>query len=255
MKKDFLIKKLPLFLIVSGLVVTAAIAQTSAGKGSGKGADTIPTKQKKIRDLDEALAELDRGEAEMAKALKEIDFQKMEREIRASLKEIDMEKIKADVDKTLKEIDVEKMTAEVDKALKEIDIEKIRADVRQSLKEIDMEKIKAEVSKIKDVDIARLKIEMEKLKPEIEKSIQEAKKDIEKARIEITSYKNLVNALDKDGLLKKSEDYKIEYKNGEMTVNGKKLSDDAVKKYSEFLTDKDGFTIEKEAGDFNIHHK
>jgi hypothetical protein len=84
--------------------------------------------------------------------------------------------------------------------------------------------------------------------------MKEAKKGIEKARVEITSFKNLVNALDKDGLLNKKENYKIEYKNNELTVNGKKLSADAIRKYSEFLTDKKDFTIQKEEDDFNIHN-
>jgi hypothetical protein len=250
MNKEFLIKKMPLVLIVSVLVITAAIAQTSSGKGTQKRTDTTPTK--KIRDLDEALLELDKGEAEMVKALKEIDFQKIEREIRASLKDIDMAKMKADLAKNLKELDMAKISADVDKALKEVDVEKIRAEVQQALKEIDTEKIKAEISKIKEVDMVKLKEEMQKIRPEIERSMQQAKKELAKARAELQNWKEFVSALEKDGLIKKGEDYKIEYKGGELTVNGKKQSADAVKKYSTFLNGKEDFTIKKEGDDFDI---
>lgn len=255
MKKEFLMRKMPLLLVISGLVVTAALAQTSAGKSDKKATDTLPAGHKKIRDLDEALAELDKGEAEMAKALKEVDFQKMEQEIRASLKEIDIERIKADVDKSLAGLDVEKMRADLDKALKGLDIEKMRADVRQSLKDVDVQKIKTEMRGLKEVDVSGLKEELEKIRPRVEQSMKEAKKDIEKVRTEMTSYKNLVNALDKDGLLNKNDDYKVEYKSGELTVNGKKLSAGAVKKYSELLSGRENFTLQKEADDLNIHHK
>lgn len=257
MKQTFLRKKLPLLVVVSGLVLTVAFAQTGSGKNARGTTDTLPEKHKKIRDLDEALLELDRGEAELSKAMKEIDGEKIEREVRASLKsmDIDMAKMKEDLAKAMKEIDMQKMNADLQKALKEIDGEKIKMQVEEAVAKVDMEKVKAELEKVKEIDFSKMRKELENIRPEIEKSMKEARKDIEKARVEITSYKNLVNALDKDGLLNKNEDYKIEYKGNELTVNGKKLSADAVKKYSEFLTGKKEFTLQKEDDDFNIHHK
>ncbi|MDB5205825.1 MAG: hypothetical protein JWR72_900 [Flavisolibacter sp.] len=289
MKKTFLLKKLPLLLLVSGLVVTVAIAQTNPGNATRRATDTVPKKEKKVRDLDEALLELDRGELELSKAMKELDGEKLERDIRASLKglDIDMAKMKEDVVKALKEIDMQKINADVQKALKDIDFkklniemqqelakvdmakanadvqkvfkeidgEKMKLQVQEALAQVDMKKIQLELDKVEKIDLSKMKKELENIRPEIEKSMKEAKKEIEKARAEITSYKNLVNALDKDGWLNKKGNYKIEYKNNELTVNGKKLSADAVKKYSEFLADKEDFTVQKEEDDFNINHK
>lgn len=289
MKSTLLQKKLPLVLLISGLVVTVAIAQTNSGSTSRKTTDTIPKKEKKVRDLDEALLELDRGEAELSKAMQEIDGEKLEREIRASLKgldidmakmkediakamkEIDMQKINVDIQKTLKEVDFQKLNADMQKELAKVDMAKVKADVQLALKEIDGEKMKVhvekalaqadmnklqiELDKVKNIDVAAMKKELENIRPEIENSMKEARKDIEKARAQLTSYKKLVNALDKDGLLNKKGNYKIEYKNNELTVNGKQLSADALKKYVEYLTDKEDFTIQKEDDDFNINHK
>lgn len=288
MKPTFLLKKLPLLLLVSALVVTVAIAQTNSGTKVSGTTDTIPTKQKKVRDLDEALLELDRGEIELNKAMKEIDGEKIEQEIRASLKglnvdmakmkedvaraikEINMEKINADVQKSLNDVDFQKLNADVQKQLAEVDMVKIRSDIQKALVEVDGEKMKAQVQealarvdmnkiqveldKVKNIDLTEMKKELENIRPEIEKSMKEARKEIEKARAEITSYKNLVNALDKDGLLNKKGTYKIEYKNNELTVNGKKLSADVAKKYSEFLSGKKDFTLMKDEDDFNIYH-
>jgi len=264
MKRTFL-KQLPLLVLVGGLVATVvSFAQTSSSAQTSTRNDTIPKKQKQVRDLDEALMEIDKGEIELNKAMREIDHEKIEREIREAMKgmDVDMAKMKEDLAKAMKDIDMQKINAEVQKELagmqkelKEVDVEKIRKEVQASLASVDMEKVKAELGKVKEIDFSQMKKELEAIRPEIEKSLQAAKKDIEKARVEITAYKNLVNALEQDGLLKKGENYKVEYKNGELTVNGKKLSADQTKKYSEYLNGKDNFTIQQEDDDFSIHHK
>ena len=48
------------------------------------------------------------------------------------------------------------------------------------------------------------------------------------------------------------ENYTIEFKKGELFINGKKQPDSVNKKYSSFLKDKKDFTIQKDAKNFNI---
>ena len=48
------------------------------------------------------------------------------------------------------------------------------------------------------------------------------------------------------------ENYIIEYKKGELFINGKKQPDSVRKKYNDFLKDRKDFTIKKDADDFNI---
>jgi len=254
MNKTFLLKNLPLLVLATGLVLTVAFAQTTRTNEKRTTSDTVPTKHKKIRDLDEALQEIDRGEVEMQKAMSEIDHDKMEAEIRKAMKatEIDMAKIKEDVARAMKEVDQQKIELEVQKALKEVQSEKIQKEVQQALAKVDMEKVKAEVEKIKEVDMVKMKEELAKIQPEVEKAMKEAKVSIEKARKEVTAYRNLVNALDRDGLVNKASNYKIEYKNKELTVNGKKLSDEQTKKYSEYLQGRDNFKLEKNEDGLDI---
>ena len=265
MKRTFFLKQLPILILAGSLVATVVtFAQTTCGSGKTLATDTIPKKHKQIRDLDEALLELDKGEVELSKALREIDGEKIEREIRQAMKEmdVDMAKMKKDLAKAMTEIDAAKINADVQKALaeaqkelKEVDGEKIKKEIEASLAKVDMEKIKAELEEVKKIDLTEMKKELANIRPEVEKSLAEAKKDIEKARKEITAYKGLVNALENDGLLKKGDNYKIEYKDNELTVNGKKLSAAETKKYSEYLEGKKDFTIQKSNDDFNIHHK
>jgi len=265
MKRTFFLKSFPLLVLAGGLVITLVTsAQNSGASNTKETSDTIPKKQKQIRDLDEALLELDRGEIELSKALKEIDRDKIEKEIREAMKhvDVDMVRMKEEIAKAMKEVDMQKINvdaqkalAEAQKAIKEVDMEKIQKEVQASLAKVDMEKIKAELEEVKKIDVAKLKKELDEIGPEIERSMAAAKKDIEKARKEITAYKNLVDALERDGHLKKDENYKIEYKNNELTVNGKKLSADQTKKYSEYLSGKDNFTLQKDDDNLNIHHK
>lgn len=264
MKKTFLWKTLPLAVLISALVLTVTFAQTGAGTNKKSTNDTVPKKQKQIRNLDDALDELDKGEADMQKAAREIDGEKISREMREAMKglEIDKTKMKEEIDRAVREIDDQKIQLEVQKAmtqaqkaLKEIDMEKLTQEMDASLAKVDMGKVKAELEKVKEIDFSKMKKELEGIRPEVEKSLQEAKKSIEKAKQEITSYKKLVAALDKDGYLNKDANYKVEYKNGELTVNGKTLPAGAVKKYNEYLSDKKDFTLQKAEDGFNINNR
>ncbi|GAA4728569.1 hypothetical protein [Flavisolibacter ginsenosidimutans] len=264
MKRTFLWKTVPLLVIISALVLTVSFAQTNAGTARKNGNDTVPQKEKQVRNLDEALIELDKGEADMQKALRQIDGEKMEREMREAMKHLEMDKTKMKeyLARAMKELDAQKMNLEMQKdmvnmqkELKEINAEKIRQQAEEAVAKIDTEKMKAQLEKVKEIDFSKMKKELEDMRPEIEKSMREAKKNIEKARQELTSYKNLVNALNKDGYLNKDASYKVEYRSGELTVNGKKLPADAVKKYNEYLSDKKDFTLQKDSDGLNIHNK
>jgi hypothetical protein len=80
----------------------------------------------------------------------------------------------------------------------------------------------------------------------------EAKQSMEKAKTELTGYKSFIDGLEKDGLINKKDSYTIEYKNGELTVNGKKQPAELVRKYNDFLKDRKDFTIKKDNSNFNI---
>jgi membrane protein involved in colicin uptake len=286
MKREFWTRQLPIALLVSALIVTSAVAQNKTGKIKQTATDTLPDRNKKVRDIDDALDELEKSKAEVDRSLKNIDWDKIETDIKTSIKNIDInkEKMKADIDKAMKEVDKVKIQAQVDKAMKEVDMAKVQAELDKNMKEVDMakiqaqvdkamkdadmakikaevdasvanvdwDKIKAEIDRVKDVDMEQIESNLKKMKPEIEKSINKAHASIEKAKKEMTEYKNFIDGLDKDGLINKKENYTIEYKSGELTINGKKQPADVVNKYSSFLKGRKDFTIKKDADNFNI---
>jgi len=232
--------------------------------------DTIPQKKdKKVRDLDEAIAELenidikvhmDKAMQEVNKAMKELDVQKIQLDVQKSMKEVDFDKIKAEVDKAMKEVDMQKIQLEVQRSLKEIDFAKIEKEVKESIAKINWDKMKAELDQVKKIDLSEMEAdlaeareEIKKISPQIEKELQKAKVEIEKAKTEMKEYKSFVDGLEKDGLINKKEGYSIRHKNGKLTINDKEASVATYDKYRSFLDKHAKFNIEKNNDDFNIN--
>jgi hypothetical protein len=254
--------------------------------------DTTPkgkktNRDKKIRDLDDVIDELDaidlqkemeKAHIDIQKAMKEIDGQKIKMQIEQAMKEVDFEKMQKelkesmgnlDIDmakmqkelrESMKEIDGEKMKGEIEKAMKEVDMSKIQKEIQESIAKVDWEKMKKEMDEVKKIDMSKMdeemvkvKEEMEKIGPQIEKEMKNAKMEIQKAKEEMKEYKSFVDGLDKDGLIKKSEGYSIKHKDGELIINGKKASAETYLKYRGFLEKHPKFDIKKSDDDFNIN--
>jgi len=88
--------------------------------------DTVPKNKadKKIRDLDDVIDELDKAEIR-------VDMEKVNEQLKEAMKQIDMTKIQMELDKTMKEVDLEKIKAEVEKDTHDIDAAKIEKEVKE----------------------------------------------------------------------------------------------------------------------------
>lgn len=253
--------------------------------------DTVPKvkkvdREKKVRDLDEALdelnnvdlkAEMENAQKEMQKAMKEIDGEKIKMEIENAIKTVDMAKLQEEIQKSmagmnldmakmqkelkesLKELDNDKIKAEIENAMKNVDLAKIQDEIKESMAKVDWEKLNKEMEEVKktdfskiDEEMAKVKKEMENIGPGLEKEMQKARTQIEKAKEELKEYKGFVDGLEKDGLINKKEDYSIKHKDGELIINGKKASNETYLKYRSFLEKHPKFNIEKN-DDFNIN--
>jgi copper chaperone CopZ len=231
--------------------------------------DTVPPKkgkaerERKIRDLDEALEELENAELkvdiekikkEIEEAMKSIDADKIKMEVDRALRDVDMKKIRKEIEESLAKIDGDKIKAEIDKAMKEVDFSKIKAEIEESLRNVDLDKIKVELDmeKVKE-EMKNVEKELKKIGPEIEKSLEKAKVEIEKAKAELKEYKGFIDGLEKDGLISKKDGYSLKHKDGELFINGKKQSSEVYTKYRSFLEKHKSFTIDRnDDDDFNI---
>lgn len=284
MKRDFWLKQLPILLIISALVVTAAAWQVAPGKSTRTITDTVPDKNK-VKSIDDALEQLEKSQKELERtlqeknwdkemkdaldkahfdaekmklqideAVKQIDAKKIQDEVAKAMKEVDLQKMKADLQENLDKVDMKDMKLQIENAMKQVDAAKIQADINASLAKVDVEKIKLELDKVKQIDMKGIEENLRKMKPEIEKSMQDARQSIEKAKKELTEYKTFIDGLDKDGLIDKDKSYTIQYKNGELIINGKKQPAEVVKKYNSYLKNKKDFTLKKDDDNFDIHN-
>lgn len=274
MKRKFWLQQLPLALMALALVISAAAWQTNPGNNKTTSQDTIPGK---IKDIDDALAELEKAKAELERtmgekkwesemrsfnaekiraqideAMKEVDAARIQAEVKRSMAQVDFEKIKKELQESLGEMENVQMKEEMAKALKSIDAAKIQAEVDASMAKVDVEKIKAEMERVKSVDLKKMEEELKNMGPKLEKSMKEARESMEKAKKELTEFKGFIESLHKDGLINKNEPYRIQYENGELTINGKKQPAEVLNQYQGFLKDRRNFTIKKEKDDFNI---
>lgn len=265
-------------LLIIVLIASLTIGLISWGHKQNPGRydqamdDTVPKKkterEKKIRDLDDVLDELDRTDmkAQMEKAQKEIeeamksfDKAKIKLEIDRAMKEVDMDKIRKEVEESIAKVDFKKINEELAQAMKEFDAAKIQREISESLAKVNWDKMKAEMERVKEIDMKKLDEEMEKLNkemkelgPRIEREMEKAKVEIEKAKAEIKEYKEFVNGLENDGLINKKEGYSLKHKDGELFINGKKASEQIYNKYHSFLEKHKKFNIEKDDDDFDI---
>ncbi|HEY0355371.1 MAG TPA: hypothetical protein VGC29_04155 [Flavisolibacter sp.] len=274
MKRKFWLQQLPMALIALALVIIAAAWQTNPGNNNKTTKDTIPGK---VRDIEDALAELEKAKAELERtlgekkwesemrsldaakiraqideAMKEVDAARIQAEVQRSLAQVDFEKIKKELQESLGKMENAQVKEEMEKALKTIDAARIQAEVDASLARVDVEKIKAEMERAKTVDLKKMEEELKNIGPKIEQSMKEARESMEKARKELTEFKGFIESLHKDGLINKNEPYKVQYENGELTINGKKQPAEVLNQYQGFLKDRRDFTIKKEKDDFNI---
>lgn len=250
------------YLLVALLVAGSTLALVSWGRKQAPEqhrqqlvADTVPQKKntdKKVRDLDEALEELNKVnlDIEIGNAMKEVE---------KALKEVNLDKIKVEVDAALKNVDFDKIKVETELALKEIDFEKMKKDVDQAMASVDWDKIKKDIEEAKRIDMSELQAEMKKvekelndIKPQVEAELKKAKVEVEKAKEELREYKTFVDALDKEGLINKNESYSIKHDDGELIINGKKVSDAVYARYRSFLEKHKEFNITKDKDDFDI---
>jgi hypothetical protein len=228
--------------------------QTHQQKSEQSITDTVPKNKadKKIRDLDDVIDELDRAEIK-------VNMDKVNEELKEAMKQMDRAKIQMEVDKAMKEVDMEKIRAEVDRVTNEIDAVKIEKEVKESLASVDWEKMNKQMEEMKKIDMSKLdadmkKIEMKGIGPKIEKEMENAKASIEKAKVEMKEYKSFVDGLERDRLINKKDGYTIQHKNGELIINGKKQPADVYNKYRTFLKKHEKFTIKKSDDDFNIYN-
>ncbi len=196
-----------------------------------------------MKEYDRLMHELSTDITKFTEDLKKLNDETISKEINEALDKINFDEIKVSIDKAMKEIDFAVIEKDVQKAMKEIDWEKMDKEITASLKNA-----KDAIDKI---DMKELKEELEKAKKEIEKSREEIRKidfnkiskeaneEIKKAGENLRRQKEMFNEMQSDGLIKQSKGFEIEYKKGNLYINGKKQPEAIANKYRKYFNDED----------------
>lgn len=274
--KTITTKRFLLPLLAIGIVIGLASWGTNNGyhfyQQDRPGDTPVPKKvktEKSIRDLDQALDELDRvdidremerAQREISRALSSMDMAKIQEDVHQALKNIDMAGIQQQINAALKEVDSKKIQEQVQQALKDVDMKEIQANLHAAIASINTEKIQEELQRAQNIDLKQLQASMDEvknqlknMKPELEKQLQQAKGQIEKAKAEVKEYKDFVDGLAADGLVDKKSDYSIEQKDGDLYINGKKADASVRARYSHFLDQHKDLRIKKTADSFSAN--
>lgn len=215
--------------------------------------DTTPGRNRKPRDIDEAIEQLDRVDlqAEIEEAMKGV---------KVAMDQIDEKKLRLEVDKAMKSVDMDQVKKQVQESMSKIDWTELKKTVDESMAKIDWKQIQASMDEVKKInwdeiqkEVQKAKLEIEKQGPQIKLEMEKAKVAVEKAKTELKSFKGFIDGLEKDGLINKKDGYTIDHKDGELKINGKKASDETRKKYRSFLENHDSFHIQVKDGEFDLN--
>lgn len=242
---------------------------------------------------EEAMKNIDWNQinVEVSNAMKNIDWNQINTEVSNAMKNIDWKKMQVEVNTAMKNIDWNKINADVKTSLKEVPDSLIDPKVIQESIRVGMESAKTAMAAINFDDIIsksmaeartamnskEYKEAMANAKKEIAKAQQEVREAQKNIRKEIAisekrnvhkeidedhvvidkavsnKYKNMVERMAADNLINVEEGFTIEKKNGVLTINGVKQSDDVLKKYADVLGKADEATITGKGKDLSIN--
>ncbi|MEO5682407.1 MAG: hypothetical protein ABIQ88_07175 [Chitinophagaceae bacterium] len=202
--------------------------------------------EKMHRDMEQSLEKLNAEniQEQMKNAMKQLDMQKIQMEVQASLKKVDWEKMQQDLQKVQAElktdIDSKKIEAEIQQAMEQA------KKAMSEMKAIDMEKFNRAFERSKEAlqrNEGRIKEEIEKagknihenLSKDFKKELQKAREDVDRATEELKNYQNMLTEMEAAGLLNVRQPYSVEYKKGELIINGQKQPDNITNKYKHYF--------------------
>ncbi len=266
MKKKFIVPVALALLIIILMGVPSFRGNTQKNNYNKKDGDSTKSNALKINrikgditikaeSLENALKELelankslqninlDKINAEVEKAMQEIDVDSMQELINKSLAKVDMNIVKESLALAMKEIekiDIEELklklsSEELAKMKKEIEGAKINVNEQ-------MEKAKLELKEHMEKEKVIIKEQIEKAREEIRSSklnageqMENAKIEMAKAKVQIAKMKEGLLELEKDGLIKKDEKINIKFTSEGFFINDVKQSNKVEEKYRKYF--------------------
>ncbi|HYK47557.1 MAG TPA: hypothetical protein VEV83_20410 [Parafilimonas sp.] len=231
--KRYALVALPLTIIVICAWQDPKHQQQNGQKLLTKQTDTVPKNKEadiddfNTKDLDKAMDELNEHMKQLDIQLKDLDVN-IDNTIKESLAKVDFDQIGKQVEQSVKNINWNEIQMNVDNSIKQ---------AQEHMKDINFDKINDQMKELKEKiqsDEFKKQFDSDKLQKEIDEAMDKANEGMQKAKNELSQFKEFTNELEKDGLIDNKKGYEIEWKNGNLFINGIQQSQEITNKYKKY---------------------
>lgn len=266
MKKRRILQAIPLFALALSGIGTISFTTKNADqylnekveqRSPAIEADTIPQTEFQTGHIDRALNYLNEKEKELKaqlpkidqtllrlqldKTVKQMNFDSLNKKIGEAMSKVDFEKIKSNVSTALAHIDKQKMDEAISRKFSNpgFDKEQLRLRFDEGMKKMDFEKLKIELKDLRE----GLNLKKSDFKFEIQNMQQGIHNDLFRTRQKLQRLKDASIEMERDGLIEKGPNNRIQYKNGSLYINGQQQPESVSEKYRHYFETRPTRTI------------
>ncbi|MBO9619377.1 MAG: hypothetical protein J7539_10115, partial [Niabella sp.] len=209
--------------------------------------DTLPKTEFETGRLDDALNYLDEQVKGLSTEWTDATREKVQQQIDAAMAQVDLAKVKLQAMEAVKKLDWNKINQDIKTATARINtaaMEKnIAAAMRRSIQPVDQEKIKSQVdAAMRNVNLDAIKIQIEDARKKMQDQDFHFKQlaprinnELLKTRRHLQRLKDASLQMQREGLIDKGLDNKIQYIDGKLFINGMQQSDKVSERYKHYF--------------------
>lgn len=232
--------------------------------------DTVPEKSLEghLRELRRAQERLqhdiagkdwNRIEAEMENALARINAKEVENQVERAMQQLDKQMNKLDKQELMENLQLEKLQERIaeatDKVTRELNKKDWEKEMRSAvnamkkatveMSKVDAAAIRAELNRVREnmgAQTERLKLEIDKARDEmrenkgtIKNSLEQAAGNLKRVEAEMEGYRTMIDQMVKAGLIKDRNNYQIEFRKNELTIDGQVQPASIRDKYKKYF--------------------
>ncbi|MBZ4191275.1 hypothetical protein [Niabella beijingensis] len=176
----------------------------------------------------------DRIQQQVSDALSKIDLVKIQSAARAAVKKIDFDQLNRDLEKAMAGIDRAKIDHDVSRAMaavKNIDAGKLKCEINMALKDVKLDQLKVQLeAACRDLRLQQrdLNLEMRQLGPGINNELRDTRRQLQRL-------KDAYQEMERDGLIERGPNNRIQFREGELYINGERQSQKTSEKYRHYF--------------------
>lgn len=171
---------------------------------------------------------------EVHHVLSAVDLAKIQAEAKAAVKKINFEQLNKDIETAMAGIDKATLERDISRAMKSvknIDAAQLKNEINATLKNIRLDQLKGQLENARrdlKMQQQQLDIEMRQIAPGVNNELRETRRQLQRL-------KDAYQQMERDGLIEKSPANRIQFRDGELYINGERQSKEISEKYRHYF--------------------